>query len=251
MREFGKREFNSRSDAPPRIRHAAGSGVSGTMPTLKLALIGFVAAAAATGAWTMFGLQEHLTLGPLRSVFSSAVPGPVFSGDRMGRASTAPILKACMNSDRFAIASEQGFDPAMLLQMLEAGNMQSRGVRVFGGKPKTGFELQLAQDWGEVADCAFRQDAFRLCDIDNRALAVQAGTSFVRQADRIIAAGGDAAEPADIQALQSVRERVLGGLRQRLRAGVLIAADFNSFVPSSIRDALKETKTIDNACAKQ
>jgi hypothetical protein len=45
--------------------------------------------------------------------------------------------------------------------------------------------VELAAKWGAVADCVYRSNSSGLCDIDNRALAVQAANTFLSQADQI------------------------------------------------------------------
>ena len=172
-----------------------------------------------------------------------------FSGDRVGRASTAPLLKVCIDMEPYLNGSENELEPADILTVLEGANLQSRGTRLLGGKTSNNSELSLALHWGGVADCTYLQDATRLCDIDNRALAVEAGSSLVRQADRILAAA--TAAPGDLQSLRATRDRVLDALRRHVQGGVLIAADFSSFAPAAIRDVLKTTEPVRNDCARQ
>ena len=73
-------------------------------------------------------------------------------------------------------------------QILRAGAMQSR-VTALLGKKQPGTSAWLANAWGQVADCVYRQNSWNLCDPDNRALAVDAASAFVRNADE---AGADA-----------------------------------------------------------
>ncbi len=74
----------------------------------------------------------------------------------------------------------------MMLLSLKASEAQGRVTRA-PGTPREHAVIELAQMWGEVADCVYHQNTFRLCDIDNRALAVEAGSIFIRQTDKIAA----------------------------------------------------------------
>jgi hypothetical protein len=255
-REFGRRQHQPQSSAPQTVSGKTRGGESGIVSMIKLAAIGFVLAGAAVGGWTMLGSERLSILWAFASTpeLRSLLPGNSgnrldFSSNRIGRSSTAPVLELCVSSLRFDNGAETEWEPALILQMLEAGNTQAVGLRVLG-KPKKSAELKSAQYWGVLADCVFQQDASRLCDIDSRALAVQSATTFLREADRIAAEPEDATS-YETQNLKSTRDRVTDGLRQRLRSGVLIAADFGSLLPASIRDALNDTKPLENACARK
>lgn len=246
VREFGTRRF--RPPPPPshqsqerRSLIPALAGASAAFAVVWLAIVGWDKLPAA-GQW----------MPSLPALFGSSSNGLDFSGDRIGNARTAPVLKMCLTGDVLELAVDDDFDPATLLQMLQASNLQSR-VRKLAGAPEKDAGLRLAQMWGQVADCVYRQDGHRLCDIDNRALAVEAGATFVRQADAIVSRPETAAAigPGDIQALTAVKERVLDGLRSRVEAGVLIASDFSPFAPATIRKTLGDVQPVRNDCAKK
>jgi hypothetical protein len=244
VHEFGRRQFKpSPRTAPPQQRRSL-------MPALGGVIAAFAVGGFAIVAWNNFPAPGPLAPA-LRTLFASSGPQLDFSGDRIGRASTAPFLKVCLTSDVLDIPAETGITSATLLRILEAGATQARVKRAVG-TPGKHVALKLAQTWGQVADCIYRQDSWHLCDIDNRALAVEAGNAFIRQADSIITQPEKAvaAQLGDIQALTATKDRVLETLRHRVRTGVLIAADFSPFAPATIRRTLDETETVGNACAK-
>lgn len=244
--EFGKRQPRLPGNAPRPDGVDNGGGQSGFIATLKLAAAGFAIAALAVGGWTLLPGPERLA--PLLSAFGGSGNGLDFSGDRLGRAATAPLLKVCVDMEPYLTGSGNELEPADILKVLEAGNLQDRGMRLLGHRPNRTAELSQALTWAGVADCAYQQKSERLCDIDNRALAIEAGSSFVRQADRIIAASS--APAAEVQSLRATRDRVLDALRGHLRNGVLVAADFSSFAPAAVRDALRDTEPARNVCAR-
>ena len=59
-----------------------------------------------------------------------------------------------------------------------------------GGRTRTGAKA-FSSMWGEVADCVFRQNGYVLCEPDNRALAVEAVSAFVKQSAFAAAPQGD------------------------------------------------------------
>ena len=62
---------------------------------------------------------------------------------------------------------------------------ETRIVLSVMGAPRDHGAVELAAKWGAVADCVFRSNSWGLCDIDNRALAIQAANTFLVQADQI------------------------------------------------------------------
>jgi len=79
---------------------------------------------------------------------------------------------------------------------------------------------------GVVADCVYRSNSWGLCDVDNRAFAVQAANTFLGQADQI------ASKPETFSANQTevgipeTESRILDSIQYLVRNGVLIASDF-------------------------
>jgi hypothetical protein len=91
-----------------------------------------------------------------------------------------------------------------------------------------------------------------LCGIDNRALAVQAASTFVVKADEIASTPDSySATQPEVESLAQVKSRVLDSLQYLIKSGVLIASDFTTFAPASVRQALAKADPDQNACAKQ
>src|SRR6185312_14307319 len=102
---------------------------------------------------------------------------PAFSGSRVGRAETAPLLNRCVTKDVFGISDDAPRQSAILWQALSTGSTVSRIASLFG-QPNRDGEAELVTRWAEVADCIYRQNRVNFCDIDNRALAVETANSF-------------------------------------------------------------------------
>jgi hypothetical protein len=54
-----------------------------------------------------------------------------------------------------------------------------------------------------------------------------------------------------VESLAQVKSRVLDSLQYLIKSGVLIASDFTTFAPASVRQALAKADPDQNACAKQ
>ena len=244
-REFGTRRAQ-RPASPPTTSQA------NTGAMLRLAAAGLAAGAFVVIAWTTLSTTDVSALmTSLRASLPQGHDGPDFSGVRIGRSATAPVLGLCLTKDVMNIHPTINISPDMMLADLKA-SVHGRVNKSPRSAPQH-WVIELAQMWGHVADCVYHQDAYRLCDIDNRTLAIEAGSIFVRQADRIIAEPQTTygAEPGEIQGLQSTRNRVLELLRPLLQSGVLIASDFPpSFAPPAVQAVLNDTTTLRNDCAK-
>ena len=214
------------------------------LPTVVLlGVAAFVIGAIAIMAWTYLSSPQSPSVAVAAG---NEQPAPKFDGRRVGHAGTAPLLRVCINSSSLADAFDGG-DPQAVLAVLSAAEAAARLGPLFGAKG--GNPGQLSEYWRELADCVYRQNSWTLCDIDNRALAVETASAFIRQAARL------AANPPTSRDVQSVlagnasaRERVLGALRERARNGQLIAADFGTLVPAEIKRVLTETRPTANAC---
>ncbi len=236
------REFRTRQVRQQTVRQSL-------LPTVALAIAAFAVGGLAVFAWNYFPAPGQWTLFPA-SDRANAVPS--FSGDRVGRATTAPMLKICLTPAMLGIKHEINIEPGVLLEILEAGTMQGRVTAILGA-PKEHAVLETATKWGQVADCVFRQNSWNLCDIDNRALAVDTANSFLRHADRVISQSEKtyAAQPGEIRALAVTKDRVLASLKSHAQNGVLIASDFGAFAPAAVRGALNDAKPAANGCAKK
>lgn len=194
---------------------------------------------------------------------SSINSAPTFEGDRIGRASTAPLLKLCTPFAELGMDPDMKAQPADIYRLLKLGTRAASIAKVVGANPQDFDQTVFADAWGVVADCVYKQNGWALCDPDNRALAVEATTTFVRGLDTAIKnatappTGTDLrrvfrerANPAPAE-LRSIKDRVLAGLRNRVENGYLISADFGMFTPSEISNVLNSAKTVRNSCAQR
>ncbi|HZL32261.1 MAG TPA: hypothetical protein VFC54_14545 [Pseudolabrys sp.] len=239
-REFGQRRVHPHE--PNKAAPASGAG------KVRLALYGLAFAAMVAAGWMT--LADSSVVTSLMSRLGLAGNGLDFSGTRIGRSATAPVLKLCLTKQTMGIRADADLSPDMLLIDLKA-SIHGRITRSLDA-PREHWVIELAQMWGEVADCVYHQNAFRLCDIDNRTLAVESGSIFVGQADKIIAQPSTTygAAPGNIHGLQATRDRVLDLMRNRVQNGVLIAGDFPfGFAPEAVRAMLNGTETLRNECA--
>jgi len=230
-----------------RARHAQQHSRVSLLPTIVGASAAFAVGVVVVFFWNK--MPEHwASLLPAWTGLSDELS---FSGDRMGRAVTAPLLPVCVTKDLLNQDPSHPFDPGTTLEILATGSWVKGMTAVLGAAPQH-TAVELATKWGTIADCAYQKTPLQLCDIDNRALAVQAANTFMRQADRILAEPNSyAATAADLGALRETRNRVLDSVRERAKMGVLIAADFRPFAPKSVHDLLSKTVSEQNACAKK
>lgn len=209
-----------------------------------------VIAAFAVGGLLVVGWEKIPT--PLQWLPSLAADTPnappsSFDTNRLGRAETAPLLARCVNPETFGMPGGTPVQAAVLWQALAAGSTASRVASMFGQPGQRG-EAELAARWAEVADCVYRQNRANFCDMDNRALAVEAVNSFMRHSARF--AGAPRAS-AEMRAIVQTRRRVLDELKVLVTNGELIAADFGAFAAPTVRHALAVTRTVANSCAKK
>jgi hypothetical protein len=232
-----------------------------------------VLGAFAVGGLLVLGWQfvpAATTSTPVRSI-STARDAEVkipASGDRLGRASRAPLLRACMTS-RLMNAGQVSYsrrlgprprgvrnepdwsfpgDPVHAYGILEAANTAARAASLFREAVGDDAMVLLASIWGLMAECIFNRDAVELCDGNNRALAADALSSHVRHAANVLAQPNISAN-LQLSHLAALKERVLIGFRSHLRDGALIAADFGMFAPEEVKRIARETKPARNVCA--
>ncbi|MBI4274034.1 MAG: hypothetical protein HY659_04985 [Rhizobiales bacterium] len=188
------------------------------------------------------------------------------SAKRVGRADAAPILRACIPRQKFGLDPDSKIESAELYRMLKTGGMVAR-LSALGGIPQSAAEpLGLAMMWGEVADCVYRQNSWALCDADNRALAIEATNTFVRQLritsgqrhedefSRMLArvqASDRRAFEHEMQSLRARADRVLSGLRHKVTEGRLVTSDFGFAAAPEVKEVLNATKSARNACADE
>ena len=184
---------------------------------------------------------------------SSSNSAPTFEGDRIGRASTAPLLKQCTPFAELGMDPDMKAQPADIYRLLKLGTRAASIAKVVGANPQDFDQTVFVDAWGVVADCVYKQNGWALCDPDNRALAVEATATFVRGLDTAIKKRDRAAEPGPISdvfsvrgrtpapaELRSIKDRVLAGLRNRVENGYLISADFGMFTPSEISNVAEQ-----------
>jgi hypothetical protein len=227
-------EMRGRQTAPPphQVR-------SGMLSTVIMAVVAFAIGGLAVTGWKMLPPKTVA----LMTTDASRAAAPVFEGVRLGRSHTAPVLKACMPADL------EDMPPQLYLKTLELGDTQSRVRKMLGAKdPAPRGDESPGARWGEMADCVFRQNSWALCDIDNRALAVQTAIALARHAANDPDAS--AVEKAERARLGPVRDRIFETLRARLRNGELIAADFGSFMTPELKRVILATPSERNACSR-
>lgn len=184
------------------------------------------------------------------------------SARRVGRAETAPLLKACVPFSRLGFEHVDRVPPGDLYRILQTASGFSRIASAAGIKQNAVDQAQFAAVWAEVADCIYRQNGWVLCDPDNRALAVEAATTFIRQLSTAAKTekffdsrdtrpfGLDGQQRAyALQNAGAVKSRVLAGLRTQVAEGRLTASDFGMFAPPEITQVVRETKVTRDACA--
>jgi hypothetical protein len=189
------------------------------------------------------------------------------SGHRLGRAETAPLLKMCVPFSRLGFEHVDRVPPGDLYRILQTASGFSRIASAAGIKQNAVDEAQFASVWGDVADCIYRQNGWMICDPDNRALAVEAASTLVRQTSAaarsaktaaaadtsktMVTIHGKHAPSRDylVQSANAATARVLSGLRNFAADGRLTASDFGMFAPAEITQVLRDTKVARDACA--
>jgi hypothetical protein len=178
------------------------------------------------------------------------VPITAFPIPASAHGETAPLLKICVTkSVVLDIDPDRDIDPAILLQSLVSARRHADRLTAVMGAPRDHGTVELAAKWGVVADCVNRSNSWSLCDIDNRALAVQAANTFLVQADQIASKPENfSANQTEVESLTQVKSRVLDSMQYLVRNGVLIASDFAPFAPASVRQTIAKADPEKNAC---
>lgn len=179
---------------------------------------------------------------------------------RLGNADAAPLLNVCIPFAR--LSSGQDVNHAGIYRMLKSASSTSRIAALANIKQKAMDDIQFATVWGQIADCVYRLNGPMLCDPDNRALAVEAASTLVRQlatAERTgkfvgshnigpLGLSGDE-HVAALRNAYIAKDRVLSGIRAQVVDGRLTANDFGIMVPVEITKVIRETKVSRNACS--
>ena len=214
---------------------------------LATTLVGVVAFA--VGALVIFGWKMLPQLRPPQLAANSppaAAESTLWlTGNRLGRAGTAPLLRTCVNAD---VAGDM--KPEAFLTVLQTAGTMSRLAPLVGA---TDFNDRsgLAENWRTIAECVYQQNSWHLCDADNRALAVESTSAFIRHAAHVASNAGKSREAQTMLSDNArARERIVEALQARVRNGYLVAADFGPMAPDELKRILSGTKTVANGCAK-
>jgi len=207
---------------------------------------------------------KTMAIGVPASATDSKAPVAIEPGShRTGRAEAAPLIKACIPLERIGIPRDKNIESGDIYRLLWAASSMSRVAAAAGIKQKAIDDVEFTAVWADVADCVYRQNGWVLCDPDNRALAVEAANTFMRQL--ATANKADKPDPKDpraaikaganrdyiLQNAQSAKGRVLDGLRHQVSEGRLISSDFGMFAPAEVLQVVRDTKPMRDGCAKR
>ena len=157
------------------------------------------------------------------------------------------MLKTCIKGDDFEGLGSPS-NPQAVYGLLKTVGAASRLMSMVGGE--TGGSAQLADYWRMLADCVYQQNSWNLCDPDNRALAIESGGAFIRNA-AVVAANPPQgrAGPMVLRNNAQSRERVLDACA-RASATATSSQTISSLQPPEIKAILTQNKTVANGCAK-
>jgi hypothetical protein len=169
---------------------------------------------------------------------------------RLGNASTAPLLRTCLASERDAFDAP-GMDAGAFYKMVHAGTLISRlPISPASLGHGSGYAVYL---FGKIADCALARPA-SLCDPDNRALAVEAVGDFITHIGRFEARLAKLAPMERFRVERSaklepgLKGRVLGRLADRVREGRLAASDFGYLSDPEVKSLVRGIPPAANSC---
>lgn len=184
----------------------------------------------------------------LQPLIPSLMPlGAGFSltGDsgRVGHPSAAPVMRQCLR-----VNSPEAFN--MYYTSFRILLLKASAEIIFGNDVEAPANLALI--WGGLARCATIQEGRALCDINNRAAAVQALTRFMlyaKQADVFLKKISPAASLPQMKEIDALKSLLLTALKNHRRDGIFVASDFGIFQPAEISQIMREEQTIRNICA--
>ena len=185
----------------------------------------------------------------------------IHTGTR-GRAENAQLLSLCMPLHRLGMDHSPPRDAGELYRMLSTATGMMRVMTLGGLKSQSNETMEAAVLWADVADCIYKQNGWRLCDADNRALAAEVANFFVRQLSAASRAGkwqeplASATERGAnldyrLRTAEATRSRVMSSLRQHVADGRMTASDFGMFAPAEVLQAVRETKVMRNSCEER
>src|SRR5215831_10279480 len=137
-----------------------------------------VVAAFAVGALLVGGWKMLPSMTLMVSNLSGK-SGPAFAPAkvRLGVAEKAPLLEQCSGA-----WGKGDLGPAAFFALMKT-NDRVMGIARMAGSPHAAGPTHISLAWGELADCVYRQNGRAFCEPNNRALAVEAAISVVREAD--------------------------------------------------------------------
>jgi hypothetical protein len=166
---------------------------------------------------------------------------------RLGNPRTAPLLRSCFRA-RLEELDAPGLEAPLLYGIMH----ESLKVRHPGDRSD---RVAIAAQHGRLADCVSAESA-ALCDIDNRALVIEATGDFLTA---LVDAEVELARlsPAERAKRERgaefdsrVKDRILGRLAGRVREGRLTVADFGYRAHPEVKQAIKAAGPAPDTCAK-
>jgi len=226
---------------------------SGHTGTILSVLVAFIA-----GGLLVFGWQlvpaATLTGGAPSGSRQGEIAVPASAG-RLGQASAAPLLRSCLTHRDLYVASAarpwtlDAGGASGAYKAIESISAAAHTTALLGQQPGPGATIRFATIWGRIAECVYNQDAPALCDIDNRALAVDSLNNFVRHSYRAAADVANTRASVELNQIGGIKERLMVVLRSHLRDGALVAADFGIFASDEVRRIGRDAKPARDVCA--
>ncbi len=180
---------------------------------------------------------------------------------RDGAAEAALLLRTCFPFSKLGIAAEQIMPTTEIYKKMQMASQMMRVAAMAGLEKESAGGVEFAWLWGNVADCVYRQNGWALCNPDNRALAIEAASTFLRQlqaaekekaVEKFDNTNAGARRRQDrayaLQNANAIKDRVLSSLRYRVAEGRLNASDFGMFAPSEIAQIVRDTKVTGSGC---
>jgi len=209
-------------------------------------ILAFIGGFLAVGAW----IWAPQITNAATSLVSGAPSVSLFAdASRIGRPEIAPVVRGCV-AKVLDLGPDQKIEPSAMYFVLRNGGMQANVASMLGksNRHPDSDTINMANKWGELADCIFAQDDHELCNSDNRASAVEAATKFFAYAKQAAAAKTISADEA--RTLETLGDRLLPMLRNHRRYGTLFAADFSSFASPEIAKIMREEKQTRDICKR-
>jgi hypothetical protein len=211
----------------------------------------------------LFAAKQHALVSHNKPA-SVSIP----AGGRLGTAAESNLLRTCVPADKLGFELGSKVQNKDLYRLLQASSQMLNAASIMGMQNEmSGMGMkQFAVLWGDVADCVFRQNGWALCEPDNRALAVEAVSAFVRQTAIAAAPEVDSdfnkvmatlqgkrrqSMEMAVSSIRTTRERVLSTLKMRAQEGRFIASDFGFFAPAEVTQAIRDAKPTSDACANK